>query len=212
MKKIAAIMPCFLGDYPGAASNREFKLTRAVNSFLCNDYKDKLLIIVSDGCEKTNWMYRKQMSGHREIHLVKINKQPLFSGNVRQAGIDYAKKLGVEIIAYLDSDDIIYPFHLRAISEQIGLNDWVYFNDFLCMDAGIKKVGLRTVELKLGSAGTSAIAHRLIDGAGWDGCDNYGHDWTFIQKLMLLSDKYSKLPKNYAGYVVMHYIPLNQDF
>ena len=201
-------MPCFLGDYPGAASNREFKLTRAVNSFLSNKYENKILIIVSDGCPRTNWIYQKQMSGHKSIYLVKLEKQPLFSGNVRQAGINRAKELKTDVICYLDSDDIMIPTHIGLIAEGIGNNDWIYFNDMITFDPALNQVGKRIVELKHGSSGTSSIAHKIMDGAEWTGCDGYSHDWTFIQKLMLLSDKFKKTE---GGYIIMH-TPGQTDF
>ena len=55
--KISVVMPSFLGDYEidqnKSASNREFKLERAIDSFLMQIHRDSELIIVSDGCEKT---------------------------------------------------------------------------------------------------------------------------------------------------------------
>jgi glycosyltransferase involved in cell wall biosynthesis len=53
MKKASVIMASFLGDYPNAASNRDKKLIRAVNSFINQSYENKELVIVSDGCTKT---------------------------------------------------------------------------------------------------------------------------------------------------------------
>ena len=47
--KISVIMPVYLGDYEGCASNREVKFVRAINSFLKNNF-DAELIIVSDDC------------------------------------------------------------------------------------------------------------------------------------------------------------------
>jgi glycosyltransferase involved in cell wall biosynthesis len=51
--KISVIMPCFLGEYEGCASNREQKLIRAIHSFNTQTHEDRELVIVSDGCEDT---------------------------------------------------------------------------------------------------------------------------------------------------------------
>src|SRR3954468_14224010 len=107
--KISIIMPSYLGDYPNAASDREGKLKRAIISFLDQTYARRELILVADGCEQTENVYKflKNNSGKpisSLIRLVKIPKQGHFSGAVRNAGIDVATG---EIIAYLDTDDII---------------------------------------------------------------------------------------------------------
>ena len=49
--KITVIMPSYLGEYPTAASNREVKFRRAVESFLIQELGK--LIIIADGCQKT---------------------------------------------------------------------------------------------------------------------------------------------------------------
>jgi len=97
-------MPSFLGQYPDCASDRKKKFRRAVNSYLSQDYQDKELIIISDGCSETVNLV-KNFYQQKHIHLIEIKKQPLFSGNVRQAGINVAKG---EIITYLDSDDFFW--------------------------------------------------------------------------------------------------------
>ena len=48
--KVSVIMPVYLGEYEGCATNREDKFIRAVNSFLQNNLSDSELIIVSDDC------------------------------------------------------------------------------------------------------------------------------------------------------------------
>ena len=48
--KVSVIMPVYLGEYEGCASNRENKFIRAINSFLTSTLLDSELIIVSDNC------------------------------------------------------------------------------------------------------------------------------------------------------------------
>jgi glycosyltransferase involved in cell wall biosynthesis len=188
--KIAVIMPSYLGDYDGSASNRKFKFIRAINSFLGQSYRNKILIIVSDGCPKTNKIYNNECRNHNNIHLVKLEKQPLFSGNVRQSGIDFAILKKANIITYLDTDDVISLFHLEKIYRQMKDYDWIAYPDFLAIDPSKNIIGLRQIKYQFGSIGTSNISHRIIEGAEWTGCDGWGHDWTFIQKLMALTTNY----------------------
>ena len=51
--KLSVIMPSFLGEYDGCASDRENKFIRSVHSFLENSIDEKELIVVGDNCEIT---------------------------------------------------------------------------------------------------------------------------------------------------------------
>ena len=80
---ISVVMASYLGNYSGAASNRDAKLRRAINSFLFQETGE--LIVVSDGCELTNQIVESYKNPH--IKLIKMMKQPLFAGSIRQRGI-----------------------------------------------------------------------------------------------------------------------------
>lgn len=197
---ISVIMPSNISDYQGAAKNRESKFIRAVDSFLNSSIDGKELIIVSDGCVDTIDIYNKKYLKKYNVHLVKIQKQPLFSGNVRQAGIDIAQG---DYISFLDSDDYISIGHLGAI--QMAFNeydyDWVYYNDYVF--AGIsQKFQLRNVSMAKGLAGTSCIAYKRELNISWNGCDGYGHDWKFINRIREKSNNFNKIYG--AGYYVCH--------
>ena len=199
---ISVIMPCFLGDYPGAASNREQKLIRAVNSFMDQTFKEKELIIVSDGCPLTTKIIRELNC--ENIRTIQIEKQPLFSGKVRQAGIDIAKG---EIICFLDSDDFMLPHTLVSLNRQIKDEPWVIFNDYVIIAKG--NIQPRLLQIQHGLIGTSNIAYKKSLPVSWEGCDGYGHDWKFIQKLLAIHPE----PKRIYGlaYVVCH-VPNQLDF
>lgn len=199
MYKTSTILPSYLGPYEGAAKNREEKFCRAVDSFRVQTHWAKELIIVSDGCEKTATLYERHYKGDHQIKLVRIEKQPLFSGNVRQAGIEAATG---DLICYLDSDDYFHAHHLSNIDTRMNERelDWCYYSDEIKVDT--KKTIVRNVTLTHGVAGTSAIAHKRELNVSWSGCDGYGHDWMFIKKLIAASKNVEKIYG--CGYVVCH--------
>src|ERR1035437_4357604 len=203
MNKISVIMPSYLSEYAGAATDRQNKFVRAVNSFLEQEYSDKELIIISDGCEITNAIVKNNFYESLNIKLIELEKQPLFSGSVRETGLRAATG---EIICYVDSDDFIGEGHLQAIVDGFKNNPectWVYMNDFIRYT---NMVGMplaeRDVYLAKGVAGTSCIAHKNLPEISWTNCSGYGHDWTFIKSLMDKFPDYKKITG--AKYVVCH--------
>lgn len=197
---VTVIMPSYLGNYPDCAMNREEKFHRAVKSFLAQDYQNKRLLIVSDGCEITSEIYKKEFASYIDISLIEIEKQELFSGTVRQAALD---KCFDGIVCYLDTDDFFKTkTHLSVISSKLNnlKADWVYFDESI--GDGIKWTGAKKVSVEHGSIGASSIAHKLLNGVTWTGCDGYGHDWLFIQKLIAASSNYKKISG--TGYAICH--------
>lgn len=203
--KISVIMASFLG-----VPNREkldLKFKRAVNSFLKQNYEDKELIIVSDGCERTINIYQNDFSQYSNIKLIPIPKQVLYSGLMRNIAFESADG---DIITYLDSDDVIGKNHLKLISEQFDMSlwDWVYSDDLMLLDKAFTNFHLRKVELRWGSVGTSAISHKhprlLKNGEYLKWGDGYSHDWIFCMKLASLGYKFKKLDKR-GEYIVCHY-------
>lgn len=203
--KITSILPSFLGEYNGCATDRERKFERAVDSFLQQQYGNKELIIVSDGCEITNNIVRTKYP-HSIIKLLTIDKQPIFSGKVREIGL---KQSDSDIITYLDSDDLYgNDLHLDFIYNAF-LNeniDWIYFDDIVRWNPHVSSQ--REAILEDGKIGTSNIAHRNYKDISWDGLDFYGHDWYFINNLI---QKYKNVEKiTGTSYTVCH-IPNSVD-
>jgi len=206
--KLSVIMPSYLGEYEGSASDRENKFIRAVHSFLENSLDDKELIVVGDCCQITNELLNDYF--HYELSIEKIRffnfnkKQKLFSGSLRSKGIELA--LG-EYICYLDTDDILGKGHLLSIYNQVKTQnlDWAYFNDYINSDAGLIT---KKVELKKDSIGTSSIIHRKQKHINWDKCDGYGHDYLFIERLIKWSEKRDKI---YGGTYIICHIPNQVD-
>jgi len=122
--KYSVIMMSYLGEYEGAARDREKKFIRSVDSFLNQEYKNSELIIISDGCEKTRKLYNKN---YKKISRVKLvlskKKEGVWPGKLRQKGIEKAEG---DRILYLDSDDYISPKHIKMIDDKFTPDlDWV---------------------------------------------------------------------------------------
>jgi len=203
--KISVIMASYLEEYTDgkhvSATNREYKFERAVDSFLNQSYKNSELIIVSDGCEKTNKIYNEKYSSYDNIKLVSLDKQPLFSGNVRQSGINVATG---DVISYLDSDDILDPDHLTTLAKSITKeHQWFYYNDFL-YDG--KQKQMRDVIPQFSRIGTSSFCHKKSLKVKW--FDGYNHDWKTIESII----KKPHLKISTPGYLVCHQQAYNLDF
>jgi glycosyltransferase involved in cell wall biosynthesis len=200
--ELSVIMPSFLGEYDGCASDRENKFIRAVHSFLENSLYDKELIVIGDNCEITDRLLNEYFKHELNIGRIKFHqfrkKQKVFSGSLRSKGIELA--LG-DYICYLDTDDIIGKNHLSSIFNQVKTQslDWAYYNDFINSDAGLIT---KKVELKKDSIGTSSIIHKKDKKINWDKCDGYGHDFKFIERLIKWSDKKDKIYG--ATYIICH--------
>ena len=182
---ISVIMASYLGEYPGAASNREAKFRRAVDSFLSQEIGE--LVVVSDGCDITSRIVLDEYPQDNVV-LVALPKQPLFAGAVRQFGIKAATH---DWICYLDTDDEFRPGHLNAIVSHIDdVHEWMFYDDFL----GNRR---RNCDVAFARIGTSCITHKKNTTAVWP--NGYNHDWKFIQQL---GQKFKKIDG--TGYVVNH--------
>ncbi len=202
--RISVIMASYLEDYVSgphkSATNRDFKFRRALDSFLNQTFGDAELIVVSDGCKRTSDIINNEYNQCYSIKLIEIPKQEMFSGNVRQTGLNNAKG---EIICYLDSDDYFGNNHLAVINK---FNDkayeWCYYDDYLYN--GQTSV-IRPCKPEHGHIGTSAICHRRNSPFKWE--NGYGHDWRSIEKI--ISRKHYKLET--PEYMVCHVHGLKID-
>ena len=204
--KISVIMASWLG-----APNRkelDTKFIRAVNSFLKQSYQDKELIIISDGCQITEYLYDLHFKNNPLIKFMMITKQQPYSGNVRNTGLEIASG---DIISYLDSDDVIGKNHLQIIANGFKNNDidYVYYNDYMVLDKSFKKFQKRIVDLRWAKIGTSSISHKNLDSIKKTWPTGYGHDFMFMLKLNSLGLKHKKLQQS-SQYFVCHYS--NGDF
>ena len=197
--KVSIIIPSSLAPRKNQASNPEDKLIRAVNSALSQDYEDIEVIVVADGCLQTV----KLLWDIHKITICKIDKQPPFSGNVRNAGIEAATG---DIICYLDADDFLGADHVTTLVKHFT-GDWVWFNDLTLVKDEFKE---RECQLKLGFCGTSNIAHLRSMKARWLPVNKYGYDdWNFIQELKKESPDGVKIET--PAYIVCH-IPFKRGY
>lgn len=210
----SVVMPCFLGEYRGAAAGRREKFLRAVDSVVQQTYQDWELVIVADGCELTEQLYTEHYAGIENIACYRIRKEPLWSTRVRNAGI--SKATG-RFIAYLDADDTFGSHHLEKLAAKLetDLFDWFYYNA-LFYDTRHKRFVERTVDInRCAEQGTCNIVHRN-NGILWPeppknrttGTIDYGRqDCSFID---LLKKRGEGLRIATAEYMVCH-IPGKYD-
>lgn len=196
--KVSIIIPSSLAKRKFQAADPQKKLIRAVESALNQDYKDIEVIVVADGC----WM-TLELLDDMNIKTIYIEKQPPFSGNVRNAGIEAATG---DVICYLDADDYLGTDHVSTIVKHFT-GDWVWFNDLtLVRDKFIE----RECSLKQSFCGTSNIAHKRSMKARWLAQNKYGYDdWNFIQELKKESPDGVKIET--PSYIVCH-IPLRRGY
>ncbi len=200
--KVSVIMPSYLYKYDDlAATDRQKKLIRAVKSFLNNTYPNKELIIIADGCDRTEKVYNDMFSRYPEIKFKFILRDGLFGGRPRNEGLKMATG---ELICYLDNDDRLTASHLGTLAHNFEIHkmDWCYYNDWVANPFNKSNPTSRNVELAYGYVGTSSIAHRRDLPVDWEDCHGYGHDFKFIQKLMKASSNRKKIYG--CGYVVCH--------
>ena len=206
---ISVIMPVYLKPYESngikSATNPERKFIRAVDSFIKQSYHDAELVIIADGCTTAEQIYYDNWTMNARIRFKYILKHPLFSGQVRQTGIDMARG---DTICYLDHDDFFGRDHLKTIAEAFDSEkyDWGWYNDWLIQGKNEGKLLFteRQVAPRLYEIGTSAIVHKKSVGLEW--ADGYTHDWRTIQK-HLLHRPGVKLPT--PQYYVCHFHPFD---
>ena len=189
-------MASFLGEYPGGAQNRVSKFIRSVKSFLEQTYQNKELIIVSDGCDITESVYKENFSNNQNIIFEKLPKDVLFGGKIRNKGIELSTG---DWICYLDTDDFLSKDHLQLISKQISDEfDWYFADDYLVTEyenSDQFKYVLRENIIAPNRIGTSSIIHRRNLDVYWT--DGYAHDWRFVFDLFRKTNKVNKIIAKY---------------
>lgn len=205
VRSFGIIMPCYLGAYKGAASGREDKLRRAIESVLAQSWQPWQLCIIADGCPRTMDIVKAMGLPDRlegtpnNIHLLLIDKQPMWSGTPRNTGIEHLQGRA-DWLCYLDADDVLGPGHLEQLAGYIkpGL-DWMFFDDFVLRGEVFRE---RPCSLERFKCGTSNIAHRAGMRARWQSRNQYGHDdFTFISRLKGESPHYARAR---GAYFVCH--------
>lgn len=201
-------MPCYLGDYPRAAKNRDVKLLRAIHSVINQTFFDWELIIVADGCEKTVKIVTDFLLSNKEysgkIRGIHINRKRAWSGYPRNTGIDKATG---EVICYLDADDMLHPDHLQFINKSLTYDlDWIWFDDL--HPCGNEWKTNKCNIKHYGHCGTSNIAHLKRLPVQWPQVAGYSHDdYGFIRQLRNFKGAYAG-----AGMYQVCHIPGEYDY
>jgi len=191
--RFSVVMASTLIPYAGAASRRNEKIVRAIDSVIAQTFTDWELLVIADGCQKTVEIVSKYDDPRVRVTL--IPKCPMWDGGPRNTGIELAKG---DFIVYIDNDDYWGEQHLEAIDAGLKDYDWVYYNDWIYSNGDWIQ---RHCDIKrLGMNGTSNICHRRTLKVRW-GFRGYAHDHHFNQSLL----KYPNYVKiEAAQYFCMH--------
>lgn len=180
--RFTIVIPSYLGAYQHAASNRETKLIRAIDSCLAQTFTDFDIMVVADGCEKTFNLVADSYPDNDNVDCILIRKQELWSGSPRNYGINKAKG---EYIIYLDADDYYGPDHLSIVNNELieyHNPDWVWYNDLLKRRDGTYHERQILIDQRFQN-GTSNICHKRNLVLNWNG-RGYGlDDWGVVQQL-----------------------------
>jgi len=193
------ICPSYLGHYNNAAKDRDNKIVRMIESVMTQTFQDFELLIIADGCKKTMEICEPYFYEYLpKIRLFEIEKQKIWSGAVRNAGISKAKG---EWITYIDNDDMYGENHLQIIHDNVKEFDWVYADHLTFDKKSNTFVPYNTDIDTYGRCGTSSISHKRALNAYWHS-NNYSHDKVFIDTLKVLSKNYGRIPQ--TEYKVCH--------
>lgn len=204
--KYSVIVPSYLGEYQNAAKYRVEKFSRAMQSALNQTYSSFEIIVVADGCQKTEDLTRDIIGALKPHHtpfvrLLSTRKHPVFSGEPRNIGISEARG---QFILYLDTDDYIDATHIQSIDREINSSDWVWFDDWVNVRG--KWVRRKCDINRRFCHGTSNLCHRKELGVFWGG--GYEHDFNFTYALKKTSLNFKYI--NGGEYYVCH-IPRRYD-
>ena len=203
MPFFSVVMQSTLKDYPGAATNREEKLLRAVDSVLKQYCDDLELIVIADGCDDTIRLLEGYTDERLLTHKIEI-EQPK---NVRGKWRSVARNVGIRLangryIVYLDNDDMFTPHYLRYLKDEI-LRDtlaWYVVDHYYKVPSRWK---YKRVELRPNSAGTANIVHTKRIRSRWPEYWNYGaEDWAFIRSI--INERIPHRHIDLAGYMICH--------
>lgn len=136
---VSVIMQVSMLNYSNSKISLEYKFNRAVNSFIAQTYKNCELIIVSDGCRRTEEIYLVNFKHIKNIRFIYYDKKQNElshvlkneSGNRIYRG--YPRNIGIgastnDIITYLDADDVLLPEHIETLVNVFNKSpetDWI---------------------------------------------------------------------------------------
>lgn len=139
--KVSIVMQVNLSNYKDSRNDSINKFHRAVESFKNQIYKNAELIIVSDGCVKTQQLYNRSHKNNPNIKFVfydrmdtELNMYDTREGDPAEYRYfrGFARRLGAavatgSVITYMDSDDVLSPeftMTLMLIYNQAPDQDW----------------------------------------------------------------------------------------
>ena len=108
--------------------DRPFYLRECLASIIFQDYPNIEIVLINDGGPSIKEILA-ELPQHRNIRLVELDT-PVGRSASANIGLDEARG---EYLAFLDDDDIYYPFHLSTLREAANIqNSSVVYSDAVC--------------------------------------------------------------------------------
>lgn len=208
--RFTVVIRSHLGDYPGAASDRETKFNIALTSVLNQIITNIEVIVVSDGCEITNRIMETDPRFKR-FKLIKLPKQKLHSGVLAQVAFDAATG---EYICFLDTDDFFGLDHLFIMDYLLTLHknpDFAYYDAYKYEPIDPQKElegkpqEIMETKMEAGHIGNGTIVFKRSLNVRYDDIEcstfipgvgeiqNYGHDAIFAKRCWQKAKTIAKL-------------------
>lgn len=192
-----------------ATYKRDDLLKEAIESVLSQTIKDFEYIIIDDACSDDTKKLVKSFKDKRIVYLT--NKENPARTHCRPLNLGLSKAKG-KYIAYLDDDNVWYPFHLEVLLKTIENEDLdVVYCDMMVEQGGQLSYGIQKdfdaqFLLNRNYIDTSEILHKkevAFAIGGWDENVTRFTDWNFVVRAMKWGAKFKRVPVAALKYRVM---------
>ena len=204
--KIGIVVPCY---------GRPARTRRIINNILSQTINNWEAFIIGDGCPQfQNMIHSLEVDYFIKTAKEKGNILHCFNLDKNYGGFGYhimnyaIQNTKSEYFIFAGNDDIILPNHFEHYLSEINNTDLdlVYYKTLVAANNTIRDPHLRG-----GGIGHSEIIVRTNIIKDIKHSNEYGHDWSFINNILLKNPKIKKAESNQSTYVVTHIHHFGED-